>query len=95
MPRSFKDQDAVSREWERKKKAIVVSKEMYGAGEEWESTKAWARAKGDVDMAGNVATACRTGGRAYGFYFRYRDEPIPKPLVQVYEPVYVNAGCRE
>lgn len=95
MPRSFKDQDAVSREWERKKKAIVVSKECYGAGEEWESTKAWARANGGIGRAGNVATACRGFGMAYGLYFRYRDEPIPKRLVQEYEPVYVNAGCRE
>lgn len=95
MPRSFKNQDAVSREWDRKKKAIVVSRDMYGAGEEWESTKAWARANGGLERAGNVATACRNNVRAYGFYFRYRDEPVPKPLVQVYEPVYVNAGCRE
>ena len=95
MPRSFKNAESVAREWDRKKKAIVVSKEKYGDGEEWESTKAWARAKGDVDMAGNVATACRTGGRAYGFYFRYRDESIPKRLEVGYEPVYVNAGCRE
>ena len=93
MARSFKNQESVAREWDRKKKAIVVSKECYGEGEVWESTKAWARAQGNVEMAGNVATACRGFGMAYGLYFRYRDEPIPKPLVMTYQPVYVNAGC--
>jgi hypothetical protein len=76
-----------------RRKAIIVSREEYGEGEEWESGRAWAIARGNVNMAGNVCRACQAGLNWYGLYFRYRDEPIPEPLVQVYEPVYVNAGA--
>ena len=85
----LKDESAIK----KRRKPIIVSKEQYGPGEEWESGRAWAIAQGNYRKAANVCTACKTGVNWYGLYFRYRDEPIPKPLVQVYEPVYVNAGC--
>ena len=78
-----------------RRRAIIVSKEQYGPGEEWESGRDWAIANGNVNKAGNVSTACRAGLKWYGRYFRYRDEAIPSLLDQVYGPVYVNAGCRE
>lgn len=76
-------------------RGIVVSKELYGEGEEWESGRAWAIANGGANRAANVCTACRTNAKWYGGYFRYRDEAIPDLLVQMYEPVYVNSGCSE
>jgi hypothetical protein len=79
----------------RRRRAIIVSKEKYGEGEEWESGRAWAKAQGNVNMASSVCRACQINGNWYGLFFRYRDEPIPKLLVQEYESVYVNAGCRE
>ena len=87
--------DGVYAALKARRRVIVVSDEMYGEGEEWESGRAWAIAHGNENKAGNVCTACRTGVKWYGKYFRYRDEPIPERLVMDggEERYVVSAGC--
>lgn len=74
-----------------RRKAIIESLTPWGEGVVWESAREWAKANGGVMRAKNVSTACLTGMKAYGKYFRHYGE---ERVVLACTPVkYLNYSC--